>query len=190
MAYIRFCVCETYQRSWWPIFWLRYQGHCAHTVTIVNTRRWPDVGSAWIALVKLWVSIRSSFVGYVSVSAGNNIPSHRQHFIAHLIIVVTDMMNLYYIHKTFVYHLCNAGPTSKTLGRRCTNVIQIFCTNILCLLGYLQYIIMELNSTKENICYSLCRLIHLHSLPRRRCHKDLSHATQYSSQPSPCISFF
>ena len=30
-------------------------------------------------------------------------------------------------HKTFVWHLYNAGPTSKTLGRRCINVIQMFC---------------------------------------------------------------
>ena len=30
-------------------------------------------------------------------------------------------------HKTFLSHLCNVGPTSKTLGRRCTNVIQMFC---------------------------------------------------------------
>ena len=29
-------------------------------------------------------------------------------------------------HKTFVKHLYNAGPTSKTLGRRCINVIQMF----------------------------------------------------------------
>ena len=29
-------------------------------------------------------------------------------------------------HKTFVYHLYNVGPTSKTLGRRCINVIQMF----------------------------------------------------------------
>ena len=29
--------------------------------------------------------------------------------------------------KTFVYHLYNVGPTSKTLGRRCINVIQMFC---------------------------------------------------------------
>ena len=29
-------------------------------------------------------------------------------------------------HKTFVEHLYNVGPTSKTLGRRCTNVIQMF----------------------------------------------------------------
>ena len=29
-------------------------------------------------------------------------------------------------HKTFVYHLCNVGPTSKTLGRRCINVMQMF----------------------------------------------------------------
>ena len=33
--------------------------------------------------------------------------------------------------NTFVYHLYNVGPTSKTLGRRCTNVIEMF----LCLLG-------------------------------------------------------
>ena len=33
--------------------------------------------------------------------------------------------------KTFVLHLHTAGPTSKTLGRRCTNVTQ----NVLCLLG-------------------------------------------------------
>ena len=26
-------------------------------------------------------------------------------------------------HKTFVLHLYNVGPTSKTLGRRCINVI-------------------------------------------------------------------
>ena len=31
------------------------------------------------------------------------------------------------MHKTFVWHLYNVGPTSKTLGRRCTNVIQMFC---------------------------------------------------------------
>ena len=30
-------------------------------------------------------------------------------------------------HKTFVYHLYNDGRTSKTLGRRCTNGIQMFC---------------------------------------------------------------
>ena len=32
-----------------------------------------------------------------------------------------------YKHKTFVSHLYNVGPTFKTLGRRCTNVIQMFC---------------------------------------------------------------
>ena len=30
-------------------------------------------------------------------------------------------------HKTFVQHLRNVGPTSSTLARHCTNVIQIFC---------------------------------------------------------------
>ena len=30
-------------------------------------------------------------------------------------------------HKTFVYHLYNVGPTSKPLGRHCTNGIQMFC---------------------------------------------------------------
>ena len=30
-------------------------------------------------------------------------------------------------HWTFVWPLYNVGPTSKTLGRRCTNVIQMFC---------------------------------------------------------------
>ena len=30
-------------------------------------------------------------------------------------------------HKTFVEHFYNVGPTSKTLGRRCTLVIQMFC---------------------------------------------------------------
>ena len=29
-------------------------------------------------------------------------------------------------HTTVVLHLYNVGPTSETLGRRCTNVIQIF----------------------------------------------------------------
>ena len=29
-------------------------------------------------------------------------------------------------HKTFVY---NVGPTHKTLGRRCTNVIQMLCVS-------------------------------------------------------------
>ena len=32
-------------------------------------------------------------------------------------------------HKTFVWHLYNVGPTSKTLGRRCINVIQMFCVS-------------------------------------------------------------
>ena len=32
-------------------------------------------------------------------------------------------------HKTVVYHLNNVGPTSKTLGLRCTNVIQMFCVS-------------------------------------------------------------
>ena len=41
----------------------------------------------------------------------------------------STILNPYYPskHKTFVLHLCNVGPTSKTLGRRCTNVIQMFC---------------------------------------------------------------
>ena len=30
-------------------------------------------------------------------------------------------------HKTCVWHLCNVGPTSVTLDRRCMNVIQMFC---------------------------------------------------------------
>ena len=30
------------------------------------------------------------------------------------------------VNTTFVYNLYNIGPTSKTLGRRCTNVIQMF----------------------------------------------------------------
>ena len=30
-------------------------------------------------------------------------------------------------HKTFVWHLYNVGSTAKTLGRRFTNVIQMFC---------------------------------------------------------------
>ena len=29
-------------------------------------------------------------------------------------------------HKTFVSHLYNVGPTSETLGRRCTNVYKCF----------------------------------------------------------------
>ena len=29
-------------------------------------------------------------------------------------------------HKAFVWHLCSVGPTSNTLGRRCTNV-RVFC---------------------------------------------------------------
>ena len=31
--------------------------------------------------------------------------------------------------KTFVWHLYNVGPTSKTLGRCCINVMQIFCVS-------------------------------------------------------------
>ena len=30
-------------------------------------------------------------------------------------------------HKTFVQHLYNVGPSSKTLDRRCINVVQMFC---------------------------------------------------------------
>ena len=30
-------------------------------------------------------------------------------------------------HKIFVQHFYKVGSTSKTLGRRCTNVIQMFC---------------------------------------------------------------
>ena len=30
-------------------------------------------------------------------------------------------------HKTYIYHLYNVGLVSKTLGRRCTNNIQMFC---------------------------------------------------------------
>ena len=33
-------------------------------------------------------------------------------------------------HWTFVWHLYNVGPTSKTLGRRCTNGIQMFCDRV------------------------------------------------------------
>ena len=31
--------------------------------------------------------------------------------------------------KTFIWHLYNVGPTSKTLGRCCINVMQIFCVS-------------------------------------------------------------
>ena len=30
-------------------------------------------------------------------------------------------------HKTFLYHLCNVGPTLETLGRRSINAIKMFC---------------------------------------------------------------
>ena len=30
-------------------------------------------------------------------------------------------------HKTSEHYLYNVGPTSKTLGRRCVNGIQMFC---------------------------------------------------------------
>ena len=30
-------------------------------------------------------------------------------------------------YRIFEYDLYNVGPTSKTLGRRCINVIQMFC---------------------------------------------------------------
>ena len=31
------------------------------------------------------------------------------------------------VNTTHMYDLYNVGPTSKTLGRRCINVIQMFC---------------------------------------------------------------
>ena len=34
-------------------------------------------------------------------------------------------------YKTFVQHLYNVGPTSSTLGRRCINVVQMFCVLVL-----------------------------------------------------------
>ena len=45
-------------------------------------------------------------------------------------------------HKTFVYHLYNVGPTSKTLIQHCTNGIQMFC--------------VWMNEWMNEILYSAC----------------------------------
>ena len=39
-------------------------------------------------------------------------------------------------HRTFVWHLYNAGPTSSTLVQHCTNVIQMFCVCWVCDLNF------------------------------------------------------
>ena len=49
-------------------------------------------------------------------------------------------------HKTFVYNLYNVGPTSKTLDRRCVNVIQMF------------YVCWGAFSV---VCFSSCYLAHI-----------------------------
>ena len=53
-------------------------------------------------------------------------------------------------HKTFVYHLYNVGPTSKTLGRRCINAIQMFC--VIAFLSS-QRVITSRNPTNRSIKY-------------------------------------
>ena len=37
------------------------------------------------------------------------------------------LRNTHDVRGSFVQHLYNAGPTSKTLDRRCINVVQMFC---------------------------------------------------------------
>ena len=55
-------------------------------------------------------------------------------------ITYTRMSPFQEIKKTFVYHWYNVRPTLKTVGRRCTNGIQMFCVcwvmNDGLLLGY------------------------------------------------------
>ena len=54
-------------------------------------------------------------------------------------------------HKTFVSHLYNVGPTSKTLGRRCTNGIQMFCVYWLVALSALfEYIFYKSTTTRNS----------------------------------------
>ena len=63
------------------------------------------------------------------------------------IVLTHSIYNLHCVASVFKipvdtnksYDLDNAGPTSKTLGQHCTNVIQMF----LCLLGY-----VSINMTK------------------------------------------
>ena len=51
------------------------------------------------------------------------------------------------LYKCFVLHLYNVGLTSKTLARRCVNVIQMFC-----LLGCDQYILTSQFDFPINQC--------------------------------------
>ena len=55
--------------------------------------------------------------GYVSVGNTQEID--------HICNLVLDVIFIFSKRKTFRYHLCNVGPMSKTLGRRCINVIQM-----------------------------------------------------------------
>ena len=87
-----------------------------------HLRRWPSIKTRMAQRLVLAGSLGGWSV-YVVLWA----------FIAPILPIIfwlylLDKDKAYYSkHKTFVWHLYNAGPTLKTWGRRCTNVIQMFC---------------------------------------------------------------
>ena len=75
-------------------------------------------------LNNLWLDLEAWRSFYIS-SSGTSLDRGR--CCSDTVICESFSRDLRSKHKTFVWHLYNAGPTSKTLGRRCTNVIQMFC---------------------------------------------------------------
>ena len=70
-------------------------------------------------------------------------------------------------HKTFVSHLYKVGPTSKTLGRRCTNGIQMFCVSWLVALSALFEYLFYKSTTTRNSAGIVCILTSDYDVKRR-----------------------
>ena len=67
-------------------------------------------------------------------------------------------------HRTFVQYLYNVGPTSKTWGRYCRNVIQMFfCTKCFVFAGYRSYTLNNIGSLKRTLQY------YYHATPGEPC---------------------
>ena len=92
--------------SVWSPFIAYIQAH-----TPVYTRHWTNVGLVLGQRRRRWANTNSTLVQLFV-------------FVGTLLYKNHDQLSK---RKTFIWHLYNVGPTSKTSGRRCTNIIQMFC---------------------------------------------------------------
>ena len=68
-------------------------------------------------------------------------------------------------HPASTKHLYNVGPTSKTLGRRCTNVLRLLCTRFF--INETHFPSFEAGICASNSSFNECKIVTMVNRPYR-----------------------